>query len=113
MWLFFPRHIGDNKELSLLLSFSRGPLIRKASSPQPFFPQHTLVTDFHTGDVGSLTERLLAADLSLVVYYAPWDRDSQTLRWEVERAAQYHHEQVSQGALHSSFTMEEGKHDEC
>lgn len=54
-----------------------------------------MVTDFYTGDVEGLTERLLAADLSLVVYYAAWDRASQTLRWEVERAAQYHHEQVS------------------
>lgn len=77
------------------MSPSKGPLIRKASSPEPFFPQHSLVTDFHSGDVGGLTDRLLASDLSLVVYYAPWDRSSQLLRWEVEQAAQFHHEQVS------------------
>ncbi|KAG0730339.1 Thioredoxin domain-containing protein 11 [Chionoecetes opilio] len=92
------------KLLLLLLALvivvhTRGPLVRKTSSPQPFFPQHSLVTDFHTGDVGSLTERLLAADLSLVVYYAPWDRASQTLRWEVERAAQHHHEQIYFAAI--------------
>nr|XP_045596949.1 thioredoxin domain-containing protein 11-like isoform X2 [Procambarus clarkii] len=73
---------------------SRGPLIRKVPSPQLFFPRHSLVSDFYTGDVAGLTERLLASDLSLVVYYAPWDRDSQLLRWEIEKAARYHHEQV-------------------
>lgn len=52
------------------------------------------MTDIYTGDVNTLTERLLASDLSLVVYYAPWDRDSQLLRWELEKAARYHHEQV-------------------
>ncbi|XP_071521287.1 thioredoxin domain-containing protein 11 isoform X2 [Panulirus ornatus] len=78
---------------------SRGPLTRKTPSPQPFFPHHSLVTDFYTGDVVGLTERLLASDLSLVVYYAPWDRDSQILRWEVEKAARYHYEQIYFAAI--------------
>lgn len=85
--------------LVIVVHSSKGPLIRKASSPQPFFPQHSLVTDFHSGDVGGLTERLLASDLSLVVYYAPWDRSSQALRWEVEQAAQFHHEQIYFAAI--------------
>nr|XP_053655636.1 thioredoxin domain-containing protein 11-like isoform X3 [Cherax quadricarinatus] len=78
----------------VIVVHSRGPLTRKVSSPQPFFPRHSLVSDFYTGDVAKLTERLLGADLSLVVYYAPWDRDSQHLRWEMEKAARYHHEQI-------------------
>ncbi|KAK7077199.1 hypothetical protein SK128_004047 [Halocaridina rubra] len=65
----------------------------------PFFPRHSLVSDFYTGDVLSLTERLLASDLSFVVYYAPWDRDSQVLRWELEKAARYHHEQIYFAAI--------------
>lgn len=46
----------------------------------------------------ALTERLLATDLSLVVYYAPWDRESQAVRWEIEKVARYHHEQVRKKA---------------
>ncbi|XP_042875238.1 thioredoxin domain-containing protein 11-like isoform X3 [Penaeus japonicus] len=78
---------------------SRGPLVQTTPAAQPFFPRHSLVSDFHTGDVVALTERLLATDLSLVVYYAPWDRDSQALRWEIEKVARYHHEQVYFAAI--------------
>ncbi|KAK4316919.1 hypothetical protein Pmani_011968 [Petrolisthes manimaculis] len=83
----------------VLVVQSRGPIIRRASPSQPFFPRHSLVTDFYTGDVHALTDRLLASDLSLVVYYAPWDRDSQLLRWELEKAARYHHEQIYFAAI--------------
>ncbi|XP_042875237.1 thioredoxin domain-containing protein 11-like isoform X2 [Penaeus japonicus] len=76
-----------------------GPLVQTTPAAQPFFPRHSLVSDFHTGDVVALTERLLATDLSLVVYYAPWDRDSQALRWEIEKVARYHHEQVYFAAI--------------
>ncbi|XP_042230966.1 thioredoxin domain-containing protein 11-like isoform X2 [Homarus americanus] len=88
---------------------SRGPLMKKTPSPQPFFPRHSLVSDFYTGDIVGLTERLLAADLSLVVYYAPWDRDSQLIRWEVEKAARYHHEQIYFAAVNCWHPQSECK----
>lgn len=75
---------------------SRGPYIKPST---PFFPRHSLISDFYTGDIVGLTERLLMSDLSCVVYYAPWDRDSQVLRWELEKVARYHHEQIYFAAI--------------
>lgn len=81
---------------SWALSSEGSPLVKSST---PFFPRHSLVSDFYSGDVGALTERLLTADLSFVVYYAPWDRESQILRWEIEKVARYYHEQIYFAAI--------------
>lgn len=42
-----------------------------------------------------MIERVTEADFSFVMYYAPWDAESQAVRQEFEIVAQYYHSQVS------------------
>ncbi|XP_076063544.1 thioredoxin domain-containing protein 11-like isoform X2 [Oratosquilla oratoria] len=83
----------------VVMVHSRGEVFQKSAPPSLFFPQHSLVTDFYTGDLTALSERLLSADLSFVMYYAPWDYESQRIRLEMEKAARYHHEQIFFAAI--------------
>ncbi|XP_018016273.1 thioredoxin domain-containing protein 11 isoform X2 [Hyalella azteca] len=62
--------------------------------PHPFFPSHTLVKDFYQGDLQLLAEHLQYSDLALVMYYAPWDRESQLARTQFAHAARILHNQV-------------------
>lgn len=86
--------------ISVILSaLCSGSLQSETKSASPFFPPYSLVSDFYNGEVSDLIERLVSSDISLVVYYAPWDRDSEELRWEIEKVAKYHHEQVFIAAI--------------
>jgi hypothetical protein len=41
-----------------------------------------------------MIERVTQADFSFVMYYAPWDAESQMLRQEFESVARFYHPQV-------------------
>ncbi|CAL4105676.1 unnamed protein product [Meganyctiphanes norvegica] len=84
---------------TFLSALCSGSLQSETKTPSPFFPPYSLVSDFYTGQVSELVDRLLSSDISLVVYYAPWDRDCQELRWELEKVARFHHEQVFIAAI--------------
>ncbi|KAF2367428.1 Thioredoxin-like fold [Trinorchestia longiramus] len=84
--------------LSLLLvlatvHFSFPESVRRPASHK-FFPTHTLVTDFYEGELQLLAEKLQHTDLALVMYYAPWDRESQLARTQFSQAARILHNQV-------------------
>lgn len=42
-----------------------------------------------------MIERVIESDFSFIMYYAPWDAESQTVRQEFETVAQHYHSQVS------------------
>lgn len=77
------------------LKFSnRPPKISKPPAARPFFDQGSLVLDFYKGHLNAMIDRITQADFSFVMYYAPWDAESQTLRQEFENVARFYHSQV-------------------
>lgn len=48
-----------------------------------------------------MIERVTQADFSFIMYYAPWDAESQALQQEFENVAQFYHPQVRKCNLES------------
>lgn len=71
------------------------PKVSKPPLAKPFFNQSSIVLDFYKGHLSAMIERVTEADFSFVMYYAPWDAESQAVRQEFEIVAQYYHSQVS------------------
>lgn len=67
--------------------------------PQRFFPAYSLVKDYYSGDLQQLAEKLHYSDLAFVMYYAPWDRDSQQARAQFVAAARQLQDQVLFAAI--------------
>lgn len=74
--------------------FCRPPKVSKPPIAKPFFDQNSIVLDFYKGHLDAMIERITQADFSFVMYYAPWDAESQALRNEFESVAQFYHPQV-------------------
>lgn len=70
------------------------PKVSKPPLAKPFFNQSSIVLDFYKGHLGAMIERVTEADFSFVMYYAPWDAESQAMRQEFETVSQYYHSQV-------------------
>lgn len=66
----------------------------KGPPPAPFFRKGSLVTDYYSGELRKMSKKASEVDLMFIMYYAPWDAESQTLRKEFEVAAEHHHKQV-------------------
>ena len=49
-----------------------------------------------------MVERATDADLSFVMYYAPWDAESQAVKHEFENVAQYYYSRVRNTRMHSN-----------
>lgn len=52
-----------------------------------FFTTDSLVKDWYRGQLSSALAKINSADISFVMYYAPWDAESQYVRGEFEKAA--------------------------
>ncbi|XP_043258314.1 thioredoxin domain-containing protein 11 isoform X1 [Colletes gigas] len=78
---------------------SSPPKISKPPSAKPFFNQSSIVLDFYKGHLGAMIERVTEADFSFVMYYAPWDAESQAVRPEFENVAQYYRTQIFFAAI--------------
>ncbi|XP_069692379.1 thioredoxin domain-containing protein 11 [Periplaneta americana] len=75
------------------------PKISKSPSPVPFFPRTSLVADFYHGQLSPAFERVSESDVSFVMYYAPWDAESQATRAQFKTVAQYYYKQVYFAAI--------------
>ncbi|XP_076235229.1 thioredoxin domain-containing protein 11 [Calliopsis andreniformis] len=75
------------------------PKVSKPPIAKPFFNQSSIVLDFYKGHLGAMIERVTEADFSFVMYYAPWDAESQAVRQEFEKVAQYYHTQIFFAAI--------------
>lgn len=63
--------------------------------PVPLLKSNTTVTsDFYGGDISTPFTTVLSSDLSLVMYYAPWDLDSQLAIHDFEKIAAKYQGQV-------------------
>ncbi|XP_017881600.1 thioredoxin domain-containing protein 11 [Ceratina calcarata] len=78
---------------------SSSPKVSKPPIAKPFFNQSSMVLDFYKGHLGAMVERVTEADFSFVMYYAPWDAESQNMRLEFEKVAQYYHSQIFFAAI--------------
>lgn len=52
-----------------------------------FFGPDSVVTDWYRGQLGSALAAVENEDISFVMYYAPWDAESQYVKGEFEKAA--------------------------
>ncbi|XP_063903866.1 uncharacterized protein LOC135123281 isoform X2 [Zophobas morio] len=96
------------KELSIMalvalayaaLTNERPPKVSKSPAAYPFFPRDSHVTDWYKGQITAAIEEARASDLAFVMFYAPWDAESQNARRELELAAKYLHEKVAFAAV--------------
>ncbi|KAJ8665286.1 hypothetical protein QAD02_006948 [Eretmocerus hayati] len=78
---------------------SSPPRVSKPPLAKPFFNESSLVLDFYKGHLSALVDRVTDSDFSFVMYYAPWDADSQDLKDEFEKVAQYYHSQIFFAAI--------------
>ncbi|XP_050461638.1 thioredoxin domain-containing protein 11 isoform X1 [Cataglyphis hispanica] len=78
---------------------STPPKVSKPPIAKPFFDQNSIVLDFYKGHLDAMIERITQADFSFVMYYAPWDAESQALRNEFESVAQFYHPQIFFAAI--------------
>ncbi|XP_058796273.1 thioredoxin domain-containing protein 11 [Phymastichus coffea] len=75
------------------------PRISKPPVARPMFNESSLVLDFYKGHLSALVDRVTESDFSFVMYYAPWDAESQALTEEFESVARYYHNQVFFAAI--------------
>ncbi|KAH0546366.1 thioredoxin domain-containing protein 11 [Cotesia glomerata] len=75
------------------------PKISKSPPARPFFNESSIVIDFYKGQLNAMIEKASDSDVCFIMYYAPWDAESQTVRQEFERVAHYYHSQVFFAAI--------------
>lgn len=78
---------------------SSPPKISKPPNARPFFNQSSIITDFYKGHLNAMIERIMDSDFSFIMYYAPWDAESQNLRAELEIVSKYYHSQIFFAAI--------------
>ncbi|XP_024891528.1 thioredoxin domain-containing protein 11 isoform X1 [Temnothorax curvispinosus] len=78
---------------------SSPPRLSRPPIAKPFFDQNSLILDFYKGHLDAMIERITQADFSFVMYYAPWDAESQALRHEFESVARFYHPQIFFAAI--------------
>ncbi|XP_055944258.1 thioredoxin domain-containing protein 11-like [Argiope bruennichi] len=83
-----------------IAALQSGPLkTKKVNPPNTFFEPPSLVTDFYTGNIKQLLSLISEKDVSLVMYYAPWDASSLQAREEFETVAKFYHNEVFFAAI--------------
>ncbi|XP_046462929.1 thioredoxin domain-containing protein 11-like [Daphnia pulex] len=76
-------------------SLQKGSLkIQSQSPPVPLLNSNATVSDFYGGDIATPFTTVLHSDVSLVMYYAPWDFDSQLAIHDFEKIAKKYKGQV-------------------
>ena len=72
--------------------------IQFQSPPVPLLNKNSTTKDFYGGDIATPFNTVIKSDVSLVMYYAPWDFDSQLAIHDFEKIANKYEGQV----LHNS-----------
>lgn len=78
---------------------SSPPKVSRPPIAKPFFDQNSVILDFYKGHLDAMIERITQADFSFVMYYAPWDAESQALRHEFESVARFYYPQIFFAAI--------------
>lgn len=84
-------HTNENIILKLRILFifliCRPNKVSKVPQAMRFFYSDSVVTDWYRGQLSSALAAINTEDISFVMYYAPWDAESQYVRGEFEKAA--------------------------
>lgn len=62
--------------------------------PTSLLGSNSTVSDYYGGDIASPFTKVMNSDVSLVMYYAPWDLDSQLAVLDFEKIALKYENQV-------------------
>ncbi|KAG8236021.1 hypothetical protein J437_LFUL015972 [Ladona fulva] len=73
------------------------PKVTMSPPASPFFDETSLVADFFRGQLGPALSRVVRSDVSFIMFYAPWDAESQLVRQEFDAAAKYYHRELCFG----------------
>lgn len=65
------------------------PKVTKSPAAFPFFKKGSIVSDWYRGEVSSAVGSAGMSDIGFVMFYAPWDAESQEVRQEFETAAEF------------------------
>ncbi|XP_060521749.1 thioredoxin domain-containing protein 11 [Cylas formicarius] len=65
------------------------PKVSKPPAAYPFFLPDSPVKDWYRGQISKAIELARTSDLSLIMYYSPWDAESQAAREHFEAASVY------------------------
>ncbi|XP_072931972.1 thioredoxin domain-containing protein 11 [Epargyreus clarus] len=63
------------------------PKTSRVSQAVRFFSPDSVVTDWYRGELGNALAAIYLKEVSFVMFYAPWDAESQYVRGEFEKAA--------------------------
>lgn len=72
---------------------TKGPLA------YPFFPKDSVVKDWYKGQISIAIEEARHADIAFIMFYAPWDAESQDVRVPFEQTAKIMEDRVSFAAV--------------
>jgi hypothetical protein len=75
------------------------PKVSKSPAAYPFFPTNSIITDWYKGQITEAIEKARSSDIAFVMFYAPWDAESQTARKQLEVTASYMHQEVAFAAV--------------
>lgn len=56
------------------------PKVSKPPAAYPFFPEGSTIIYWYRGQINAAIEHARASDVTFVMYYAPWDAESQAAR---------------------------------
>jgi hypothetical protein len=73
--------------------------VSKSPAAYPFFPTNSIITDWYKGQITEAIEKARSSDIAFVMFYAPWDAESQTARKQLEVTASYMHQEVAFAAV--------------
>lgn len=75
------------------------PKISKSPAAFPFFPKTSVITDWYRGELSAAIDKARESDIAFVMFYAPWDAESQAVRQEFDLAARYMQKQITFAAV--------------
>ncbi|CAH0563678.1 unnamed protein product [Brassicogethes aeneus] len=75
------------------------PKITKSPAAYPFFPKNSTVKDWYKGQISKGIELARSADVTIMMFYAPWSAESQSAREEFEKAAVFMQKYVTFAAV--------------
>lgn len=102
-WIYLPVNCNKWKSIFWLycghkdISFVNFSPTKISKHPQAlrFFESESVVTDWYRGQLSNALSVINQMDVSFVMYYAPWDAESQYVRREFEKTAVIMKDRVS------------------
>ena len=75
--------------LGVVTNTNNAPKIRAAKRPRPFLIDGGPVKDYYNGDIYNTFHDAAMFENSLLMFYAPWDRESQEARAVLKQVAEF------------------------